>query len=159
MSIKTILVYLPPEKNAAVILEQALKITGARNAHVIGLHLIPDLPIYGEFPAKVSEEVIERLEKVGRDAATAAKRVFEDMMKASPATHEWRCLTGEVILSTLLDEGCDLLVMGAYSHSKQSSQKHALGLDPGVAFPVLRKNTERAFIVSGRRSLCEDKGI
>jgi hypothetical protein len=43
--------------------------------------------------------------------------------------------------------------------TKQSSQKHALGLDPGVAFPVLRKNTERTFIVSGKRSLCENKGI
>src|SRR5208337_1603763 len=27
-------------------------------------------------------------------------------------------LTGEAILSALLDEGCDLLVMGAYSHSR-----------------------------------------
>jgi hypothetical protein len=43
--------------------------------------------------------------------------------------------------------------------SWQSRQKHALGLDPGVAFPVLRKNTERTFIVSGKRSLCENKGI
>jgi hypothetical protein len=43
--------------------------------------------------------------------------------------------------------------------AKQSSQKHALGLDPGVAFPVLRRNTEQTFIVSGKRSLCENKGI
>jgi hypothetical protein len=36
---------------------------------------------------------------------------------------------------------------------------NVLGLDPGVAFPALRKNTERTFIVSGKRSLCENNGI
>ena len=65
MSIKTILVYLPSEKNAATILAPALKIAGDRSAHVIGLHLTPDLPVYGEFPAEVSEEVIVRLQKAG----------------------------------------------------------------------------------------------
>ena len=78
MSIKTILVYLPSEKNAATILAPALKIAADRSAHVIGLHLTPDLPVYGEFPAEVSEEVIVRLQKAGRDAAAAAKRVFDD---------------------------------------------------------------------------------
>jgi nucleotide-binding universal stress UspA family protein len=109
MSIKTILVYLPSEKNAAVILDQALKVASARNAHIIGLHLIPDLPIYGEFPAEVSEEVIERLEKVGRDAATAAKRVYEDMMKASSVTHEWRSFTASYAL------GADLIAQHGHS--------------------------------------------
>ncbi len=90
MSIKTILVYLPSEKNAAATLEPVLKIASARKAHVIGLHLTPDLPVYGEFPAEVSQEVIERLQKSGSDAAAAAKRAFEETFKSSSVTHEWR---------------------------------------------------------------------
>lgn len=90
MSIKTILVYLPSERNAAAILEPALKIAGERNAHVIGLHLTPDLPVYGEFPAEVSEEVIARLQKAGKDAAAGAKRVFDECVGKHPVTHEWR---------------------------------------------------------------------
>ncbi len=93
MSIKTILVYLPSEKNAASTLEPALKIAGVSGAHLIGLHLTPDLPVYGEFPAEVSEEVIVRLQKAGKDAAAGAKRVFDEWAPKSPGTHEWRCFT------------------------------------------------------------------
>jgi nucleotide-binding universal stress UspA family protein len=85
------MVYLPSEKNAAAILEPALKIAGTQGAHVIGFHLIPDLPVYGEFPAEVSEEVILRLEEAGKAAANGAKRVFDECLQNSPLTHEWRC--------------------------------------------------------------------
>ena len=93
MSVKTMLVYLPSEKNAAAILQSALKIATANGAHVIGFHLIPDLPIYGEFPAEVSDEVIERLLKVGNDAAAAAKTVFDTQILSAGVSGEWRCFT------------------------------------------------------------------
>lgn len=93
MSIKTILAYLPSDKNGAAILKPALKIAGENGGHIIGLHLTPDLPIHGEFPAEVSAEVIVRLEKAGKDAAARAKRVFDEAMQKSPVTHEWRCFT------------------------------------------------------------------
>ena len=90
MSIKTILVYVPSGKNAAATLGAVLEIAGAGNAHVIGLHLTPDLPVYGEFPAEVSQEVIDRLQKAGDEAAAAARRAFEEALKDSAVTHEWR---------------------------------------------------------------------
>ena len=94
MPIKTILVYLPAEKNAATILEPALKIASEQNAHVIGLHLTPDMPVYGEFPAEVSEEVIARIQKAGKDSAEGAKRAFDEWGAKHPGvTHEWRCFT------------------------------------------------------------------
>ncbi len=93
MPIKTILVYLPSNRNAASILEPVLRIAGPRGAHVIGLHLTADLPIYGEFPAEVSSEVMERLQKVGSDTAAAAKKSFEDAFKSSDVSHEWRAFT------------------------------------------------------------------
>ena len=116
MSIKTILVYLPSEKNAATILEPTLKIAGERSAHVIGLHLTPDLPVYGEFPAEVSDEVIARLQKAGRDAAAGAKRVFDESMQKSPVSHEWRCFTASYAAGTdlIAQQGrtADLIVCG-----------------------------------------------
>ncbi len=93
MSIKTILVYLPSEKDAAGVIEPVFKIAGERNAHVIALHLTPDLPVYGEFPAEVSDEVITRLEKAGKEAAAGAKRVFDEYAGKSAVTYEWRCFT------------------------------------------------------------------
>ncbi len=100
MSIKTILVYLPSEGNASAILEPTLKLASIRGAHVIGFHLIPDLPIYGEFPAEVSADVMERLEKAGKDAADAAKRVFDESLKSSQLTSEWRCFKASYVLGT-----------------------------------------------------------
>jgi nucleotide-binding universal stress UspA family protein len=93
MPVKTILVYLPSERSAAPTLESVLKIAGPGKAHVIGLHLIPDLPVYAEFPAEVSAEVIDRLQKAGKDAAAATKEVFEEMLRSNPATYEWREFT------------------------------------------------------------------
>jgi nucleotide-binding universal stress UspA family protein len=116
MAIKTILAYLPSERNAAAILEAALKIASVRNAHLIGLHLIPELPVYGEFPAEVSQEVMDRLLKVGNDAAAAAKRVFEEAVKASPITSEWRCYKASYGAGAELiaqqGHGADLIVCG-----------------------------------------------
>ena len=116
MSIKTILVYLPSEKNAATILEPALKIAVEKSAHVIGLHLTPDLPVYGEFPAEVSEEVIVRLQKAGRDAAAGARRVFDECVKKIPVAHEWRCFTASYAAGTdlIAQQGrtADLIVCG-----------------------------------------------
>ncbi|MBI4725493.1 MAG: hypothetical protein HY765_11105, partial [Rhodomicrobium sp.] len=116
MSIKTLLVYLPSEKNAAAILGSAVKIASVRNAHVIGLHLIPELPLYGEFPAEVPEGVIDRLQKASSDAAAAAKRVFEETLKPVPVTHEWRSFTASYGMGTELiaqqGHGADLIICG-----------------------------------------------
>ena len=116
MSIKTILVYVPSEKNAQATLGPVLKIAGPRSAHVIGLHITPDLPVYGEFPAEVSQEVIDRLQKAGNDAAAAAKQAFEEVCKSSSVTHEWRGFIASYVLGTdlIVQQGrsADLIVCG-----------------------------------------------
>jgi nucleotide-binding universal stress UspA family protein len=123
MPVKTILVYLPSERHAAPALASVLKIASPGNAHVIGLHLIPDLPIYGEFPAEVSPDVIERLQKTGKDAAAAVKKVFEETFKLSPVTssvtYEWREFTVSYSLGMdlIAEQGrtADLIVCGKAS--------------------------------------------
>ena len=97
MQIKTILVYVPSEKSAAPTVESVLGIAGPRSAHVIGLHLTPDLPLYGEFPAEVSQEVIERLQKAGYDAAATAQRAFEAAFNLGHVSHEWRSFVASYI--------------------------------------------------------------
>ena len=119
MSIKTILVYVPSGRNAAATLGAVLKIAGAGNAHVIGLHLTPDLPVYGEFPAEVSQEVIDRLQKAGEEAAAAARRVFEEAFKDSAVTHEWRGFIASYVMGADLiaqqGRAVDLIVCGKAS--------------------------------------------
>ena len=116
MHIKTILVYVPSERNAAATLEPVVKIASAGSAHVIGLHLIPDLPVYGEFPAEISQEVIEKLQKAGNEASAAAKRAFEEAFKSNALSHEWRSYiashtAGEDLIARQ-GRGVDLIVCG-----------------------------------------------
>jgi nucleotide-binding universal stress UspA family protein len=98
MTVKTILLYVPSGKNATPALEAVLKIAGPRSAHVIGLHLAPDLPVYGEFPAEVSQDVIDRLQKAGEETAAAAREVFEEAFKDSVVTHEWRSFMASYVM-------------------------------------------------------------
>jgi nucleotide-binding universal stress UspA family protein len=109
MSIKTMLVYVPSDKNAAAVLAPAVRIAAENGAHLIGFHLTPDLPIYGEFPAEISDEVIERLLKAGNDAASAAKAAFEDHVQAAGLSHEWRCFTASYGM------GADLIVQHGHT--------------------------------------------
>jgi nucleotide-binding universal stress UspA family protein len=118
MPVKTILVYVPSGRNAAATLEPVLKLASEKNAHVIGLHLTPDLPVYGEFPAEVSQEVIERLQKASDEAAAAAKRAFEEVFKGSEVTHEWRGFIASYVMGSDLiaqqGRGVDLIVCGKF---------------------------------------------
>ena len=104
------------ERTLQPTLEPVLKIAGARGAHVIGLHLTPDLPVYGEFPAEVSQEVIDRLQKAGDDAAAAAKQAFEAAFQGSEVTHEWRGFIASYVIGAdmIAQQGrsVDLIVCG-----------------------------------------------
>ena len=76
---------------------------GHKSAHVIGLHLTPDLPVYGEFPAEVSQEVIDRLQKAGDDAAAAAKAPSRRLSRAAAVTHEWRGFVASYVVGRRSD--------------------------------------------------------
>jgi nucleotide-binding universal stress UspA family protein len=119
MPVKTILLYLPSERKAAPLLQSVLKIASARKAHVRGLHLIPDLPVYAEFPAEVSPDILERLQKAGEDAAAAARKVFEETFKAAPVTYEWKEFTASYGrgIDLIAENGrtADLIVCGKAS--------------------------------------------
>ncbi len=105
-----------PRRTPRAVLEPALEDSGERSAHVIGFHLIADLPVYGEFPAEVSEEVIVRLQKAGKEAAAGAKRAFDEHVQKQPVTHEWRCFTASYAAGDDLiaqhGRAADLIVCG-----------------------------------------------
>ncbi len=120
MSMKTLLVYLPSEKNAEAIMSVAAKIAAPRKAHIIGFHIIPELPVYGEFPAEVSADVLESLMKAGRDTATSAKRVFEAAVAPlDSVTSDWKQYTASYVLGSdlIAEQGrsADLILCGKAS--------------------------------------------
>lgn len=114
MAIKTILSYLPTETSAAAVMPAALRIAEPRSAHIIGLHLEPQFPIYSEFSVELPQDVLEKIRKAGRRTTDAIKSIFDESIKSSLVTGEWRSLASAYALGEGLLAGethyADLIV-------------------------------------------------
>jgi nucleotide-binding universal stress UspA family protein len=98
MAIRTILTYLPLEGSAAATMAAALKIAEPRKAHIIGLHLEPQFPVYSEYSAELPQDMLEQIRKAGTRTTDAIKRIFDDSIKSSAVTGEWRSLASAYAL-------------------------------------------------------------
>ncbi len=69
MSYKTILVYLNSAARAEAVLGAALRIAGRSEAHVIGLHVIPQVTVPAVVPFEVTGEIMDVQRKALEDQA------------------------------------------------------------------------------------------
>lgn len=91
MSYKTILTYLSSAERAKALIDVSLAIAGKQEAHLIGLHVIPQVPVYGAVAAQIPQEVVDRQRDVMREDAEVIQKVFEDAVQGSGVRTEWRC--------------------------------------------------------------------
>ena len=91
MSYKTILTYLSSAERAGALIDVSLAIARRQEAHLIGLHVVPQVPVYGAVAAQIPQEVIDRQRDVMREDAEVMQKVFEDAVKGSGVQTEWRC--------------------------------------------------------------------
>ncbi len=94
MPIRTILAYLPSPSTYAPVLDAAITLAGANNAHLIGAHVIATYPLYGELAIAVPDEVVEQMAAPAREDAKALHTIFQDRTGGN-LTAEWRCTTAE----------------------------------------------------------------
>ena len=75
MSYKTILAYLPDRAMAEKLLNATLPIVRQNDAHVIGLHVIPRVPVmYAVAEAEIPPDVIAQQERMLQREADAGLR-------------------------------------------------------------------------------------
>jgi nucleotide-binding universal stress UspA family protein len=91
MAYKTILTFLASVERANRVLDVALPIAEEQDAHVIGVHIIPDFMAYygmgvGQFPA----EVIDLQRKQVDEEAERVRAAFEKRVGATRSRSEWR---------------------------------------------------------------------
>ena len=90
MPYKTILVYLNSAKRAEAVLEAALRLAGKSEAHVIGLHVIPQVTVPAVVPFEVTGEIIDVQRKALDEQAAKIAGIFAEMTRQHQPPCEWR---------------------------------------------------------------------
>ena len=92
MPYKTILTYLPNTKSASQVLEAVLPVAKEHDAHLIGLHVIPRVPVTFVVAAvEIPQSVIQKQEEMLEREAEALKEHFEKLCRQADVKFEWRC--------------------------------------------------------------------
>jgi len=117
MSYKTILACLPAEGNTDRILDVALPIARDHDAHFIGLHVTPRVPLtYGVVAAEIPKSVVAQQEGILLRHADQLKDMFYTRCEKAGVKAEWRCnklrfndITTDVTSQSLC---ADLIIIG-----------------------------------------------
>lgn len=119
MSYKTILAYLPSVDRVPAVMEVALSVARKQDAHLIGLHVIPQVPLYGAVVAQVPQEVIDQQQDAFREDAERIKGAFEEATRSTDVKTEWRCELARYgdLAEDIIENGlcADLIVAGQES--------------------------------------------
>lgn len=91
MSYKTVLAYLPTVERAKRVLDVAIPIADRADAHLIGVHVIPDVMAFygitaGQFPVDLIEQQRQQLADEGENV----RKEFERRGGQAKAKTEWR---------------------------------------------------------------------
>jgi nucleotide-binding universal stress UspA family protein len=90
MAYKTILVYLNSAKRAEAVLEAALRLAGRYEAHLIGLHVVPQVTVPAVVPFEVTGEIIDVQRKALDEQAAMIAGTFREMTRQHEPACEWR---------------------------------------------------------------------
>lgn len=107
MSFKTIMVSVNDVVRAEEIVSVACQLATKHDAHLIGLFVIPVMPVYPAPGAYVLPELIENYEASFAERGEKAKAVFEAVTGRFDLQIEWR----------LIHDGASILANGVIEHS------------------------------------------
>lgn len=91
MALKTIVACLTAPESTPAVAAVALQLAERHEAHLIGLHVIPRIPIYNLAGAEFPDEIIRQQEQVLQERAAEVEKLFTKAAISSSADTEWRC--------------------------------------------------------------------
>lgn len=142
MAYKTILVYVDEAERCAPVLKAAKLLATRNKAHVIGLHVIPDIQVYSAAEAQLPVEVFEIQRRHNTEVAAKAEAEFMDTFSGSSLSFEWRAVEEKGI--TIGDR--------VMEHALVADAVVAGQIDPDVA-SRRRVGTPEKLLLSGRRPM------
>jgi len=90
MAYKTIMTYLPAPDRVAPVLDIALPLACKHEAHLIGLHVIPEPHIYAAVAAEMSAAVLDAQSKYYQEQAEQVQAAFTQRVQGEDLVTEWR---------------------------------------------------------------------
>lgn len=116
MLYKTILAYLPTAKSAVRVLDVVLPIARSNDAHLIGLHVVPRVPLlYGVVAAEIPKSIVEHQEEMLARKSDELKSQFNRRCMDAGVKAEWRCNKVQFsdVASDIIDQAlcADLIVV------------------------------------------------
>jgi nucleotide-binding universal stress UspA family protein len=140
VALKSIVVCLTAPESTPTVAAVALRLAEQHEAHLIGLHIIPRIPIYTFTASGFPVEIIQQQEQMLQQQAKEVEKLFAEATKSSSAVAEWLCKQSpQVDLATGLLKYmpcADLIVMSQLMGTG-SDQEMAAEVIIGVGRPVL----------------------
>lgn len=90
MTYKTILAYLPDPARVDAVLDVALPIARAHEAHLIGLHVVPQPHVYWAVAAEMSAVVLDAQREFFAEVAAETEQAFQNKTAGQTVICEWR---------------------------------------------------------------------
>ncbi|MCB1755555.1 MAG: universal stress protein [Gammaproteobacteria bacterium] len=117
MSYQTLLVYVGLASQVKSLLNVAQQIADkGENVHVIGLHVIPQIPVYPDMAFMVTSEMADLQRDALLKQKNEVKEAFETEMEKMHVSWEWRVVeaNGKLVADRVLEHGrCVDLIIGA----------------------------------------------
>lgn len=114
MSLKTILVYLNGASRAGAVLETAMALASSHDAHLIGLHVVPQVSVPAVVPVEVTGEIIEAERRALEEEGARVTAIFKKATAGIEARCEWRLVQASHFhLSNIVDNhgrAADLII-------------------------------------------------
>ena len=95
MSYKTVMVYLNDERRARQLLEFAIQLACAFEAHVIGVHVFPAFHLRPPLPLPIGGQILSEIRAQIHEETGRIRAIFDEMTANKPVVPEWRSVTSE----------------------------------------------------------------
>ena len=159
MAYKTILTFLPSVERTDRVLDVALPIAEAQDAHLIGVHIIPDvMTFYGMSANQIPSDVINQQQRSLKEEADKVRVQFEKRASSARARSEWRLAhdnqNDDIQKFINISMCADLIVtdQNAFGSSRGTSDI-AARMVLGTARPVLVVPSAGNYVSVGKRPL------
>lgn len=141
MGYQTILIYCGSDSRVKSLVNAGLLLAEkSQNVHIIGLHVIPQIPVYPDMAFMVTSELVDMQKGAFQESAKKIQSTFEHELHNSGVSWEWRCCDagGKMLADRVLDHArCTDLVIAAQDNPDNSADSQV-----GV--------TEQVLMASGR---------
>ena len=93
MAYRTIMTYLPAPDRVAPVMDVALPLARKHEAHLIGLHVIPEPHIYAAVAAEMSAVILDAQSNYYHEQAAQVQAAFEQRVQGEDLVTEWRSVS------------------------------------------------------------------